>query len=46
MNDLIKKVEEALVPISTNCCDDRDYQEINNQIMQAFNELRKLCETN
>lgn len=44
--EIPKKVEEALVPISTNCCDDRDYQEINNQILQTFNELRKLCETN
>ncbi|SHF70612.1 hypothetical protein SAMN05443549_10178 [Flavobacterium fluvii] len=44
--EIPKKVEEALVPVSTNCCDDRDYQEINNKIMQTFNELRKLCETN
>lgn len=40
--EIPKKIEEGLVPVSTNCCDDRDYQEINNQIMQAFNELRKL----
>jgi len=44
--EISKDVEEALVPIGTNCCDDRDYQEINNKILQTFNELRKLCETN
>jgi hypothetical protein len=42
--EIPEKVTEIVIPISTNCCDEKDYQEINDKMLQAFNELRKLCE--
>ena len=37
-----EKVNEIAIPVNTNCCDDSDYKELNNKILNAFNELRKL----
>jgi hypothetical protein len=42
--EIPEKVTEIIIPISTNCCDEKDYQQINDKMLQAFNELRKLCE--
>nr|WP_315153978.1 hypothetical protein [uncultured Flavobacterium sp.] len=44
--EIPERVGETLIPISTNCCGELDYKEINNKILHAFNELRKLCKTN